>query len=61
MDNIINSYRGKVSPLGKLCPPYVCPNYHLGWNYLPINTIIMNKTTARKLPWSKLGNISSKT
>jgi len=23
MDNIINSFRGKVSPLGKLSPPYM--------------------------------------
>jgi len=36
MDIIINSSSGKVSPLGKLGSPYVCPNYHSGRNYLPI-------------------------
>jgi len=61
MDNIINSYHGKVSPLGKLSPPYMRPNYYLGWNYLPIKTIIMNKTTSRKMQWSDSGNINSKT
>jgi len=31
MDNITNLSRGKVSPLGMISPPYVCPNYHSGW------------------------------
>jgi len=44
-----------------LSPSYVCPNYYSDWNYLPINTIIMNKTKARKMPWSDLRNINSKT